>query len=296
MRSLGRGVVVGALLAVMLAAGAASAENNPNGVAFRAVGFFRGRGEIQEGQITCEIPTVEGAIADGAFSMGLWNTFGVPNLNFPDVNGAFSNPCGGWVQLQNNLVDQAIALDRVELRYKIPGARRFRQFVPTRRGFPIACRQMRHETLFVGGIINPINSGQFQSGSGAVNVTFIQLLPLVSTQIFNCLRSQYAPLSTDLYSSLTVRIRATVFGVSDVGDGYRSNTLNYTLTLRHTCGNGRVDDGEFCDPLAPSSCPSGSCLGGICTSALNRACTTDADCTSVCTTGGIPEECVCVFP
>jgi hypothetical protein len=265
-------------------------------VAFRAVGFFRGRGEIQLGQITCEIPTVTAAIADSAFSMGLWNTFGVPNLYFPDINGPFANPCGGWVQLQNNLVNQAILLDRVELRYKIPGARRFRQFVPTRRGFPSACRQLRRETLFVGGAINPINSSQFQSGSGAVNVTFIQLLPLVSTQVFNCLRSQYAPLSTDIYSSLTLQIRATAFGVSDVGDGYRSNTINYALTLRHTCGNGRLDDGEVCDPLAPSSCPTGSCLNGVCTSAFTRACTSDAECNSVCTTGGIPEECVCVFP
>jgi len=290
----GRGTVLATLLAATLVAGVASADNNPNGLAFRAVGWFKGKGEISDTSIKCEIPTNSSAIFDGSFAMGLWNTYGFPTLYFPDVNGPFGNPCGGFLQLQNLLSTQAIQIDHIELRYKIAGAKRFRGSVPTRNQWPLACRGLQRATVYTGAVLNPINSTTDTSESGAPNIALIQVLPLVSTQMFNCLRGQYAPLPTDLYSSLPIVIRATVVGTSDSGDTYRSNSLAYTLNLRHTCGNGRLDDGEMCDPSTPFSSCFDTCTSNIC-GVSGAPCNTSADCVGQCIDGNSPSECVCVY-
>lgn len=292
MSIMGRGVVVALLVA--LAGGPARADNNPNGIAFRAVGWYRGEPNITLSEIKCATPSVSSKIQEGSFAMGLWNTFGIPNFYFPDPNGPFSNPCGGWLQLENNLIDQAIVVDHIELRYKIPGARRFRQFVPTRNGFPIACREFRRDTLFTGMSISSPNGSFDSCGSGLPNVCFLQVIPLVSTQMFNCLRAQYGPLSTDLYSSLPLVIRATAVGVSDSGETYRANTMSYDLNLRHTCGNGRLDDGEICDPSTPFLSCFENCESGAC-AFTKRACVSNSDCPGTCLGPASPSECTCVF-
>ncbi len=281
--------------AVMLAAGPVHASNNPNGVVFRAVGFAAGEAEISGGQIKCKIPDIDGAIRDGAFAYGLWNTYGFQSLAFPDVNQPFANPCGGYLQVQSNLIGQSIMVERVEFRFAIPGAGRLRQFVPTRHRFPIACRDFRAATIYTGAMLNPVNSTQVSSSSGAPNVAFMQMIPMVTPQLLHCLRSVYAGISTDMLVSLPLVIRATAVGRADSGDIYRSNTARYTLTLRHTCGNGRVDDGEQCDPNAPDTC-SGLCDGGSCTLPVGRTCVVDSDCLQgTCVTPDDPSECICTY-
>ena len=289
--------VLVAVLVTVLSAGPGRADNNPNGMVFRAVGWFKGKAEITQGRINCEIPNVSNAISEGSFVLGLWNTFGRPTLYFPDINSEFGNPCGGWIQLQNNLLDQGLNLEQIELRYKIPGAGRFRRVgVQTLNQFPAACRQLRRETQFVGNRLSPSNSTQDTSSSGAPNVAFVEMLPLVTPQLVSCLRTQYAALSTDVFSSLQLIIRATAVGQSDSGTTYRSNPISYSLTLRHTCGNGRVDDGEQCDasPLAPNTCI-GVCSGGHCSQADGVPCTVDSDCLGTCMPQNTPSECLCVY-
>ena len=294
MRIVGPRMIAAALLAVAMAAGQAVADNNPNGTSFRAVGWFKGKAEITVTDIKCEIPNTTSAISDGAFAMGIWNTFGRPNLFFPDPNGPFSNPCGGWVELANNLIGQAMVLDHVELRYRIPIAHRFRRFAPARNGFPVACRELRRDTVFVGTVMNPVGSSVDVSQSGAPNVAFVQLIPLVSTQMFDCLRAQYAGMPANVLLSLPLIIRATAVGVSDAGDTFRSNPIQYTLNLRHTCGNGRLDDGEQCDPTAPVNTCS-ECVNSACT-ASGAACVTSLDCgASSCLPPGGTSECTCSF-
>ena len=281
--------------AAMLAAAPVHASNNPNGVVFRAVGFASGEAEISGGQIKCKIPDTDGAIRDTAFQYGLWNTYGFQSLSFPDVNQPFGNPCGGYLQVQNNLFNQAIQVERVEFRFAIPGAGRLRQFVPTRRKFPIACRDFRAATLYTGAALNPVGSPG-NSSSGAPNVAFMQMIPMVTPQLLHCLRSVYAGISTDMLLSLPLVIKATAVGRADSGDIYRSNTARYTLTLRHLCGNGRVDDGEDCDPMAPFDSCDGRCLAGACSIPAGATCTVDADCLQgTCVAPDDPSECICTY-
>ncbi|HZP43926.1 MAG TPA: hypothetical protein VFD84_20775 [Candidatus Binatia bacterium] len=305
MRNLGRALVLGALLAATTA-GPAAANNNPNGMSFRSVGWFKGRSTVSAGSITCEIPTVTSAIGDGSFALGLWNTLGVQTLYFPDINNPFANPCGVWIQMQNNLIDQAIVVDHVSLVFKITGAKRFRRLgIPTRNGWPFQCRRMRKTTLFVGARLNPINSTQDTSQAGAPNVAFIQLLPVLAPETIHCLRDVYtqisaAPPTAGGFVSLPIVATATPVGVSDAGDTFKANPIRYTVNLRHTCGNGRVDDGELCDPNAPSTCI-GFCkiaqgeTTGTCSHNENIGCRTDADCSGTCMAPNQPSECICVY-
>jgi len=285
-----------ALAAVLVTVGSAVGDNNPNGTVFRAVGWFKGKAEISADQIKCEIPTISSAIGEGSFALGLWNTYGRATIYYPDINNPFGNPCGVWIQLQNNLLDQGIQLDHIELRYKIKGARRFSGVVPTHKGFPRACAPFRHDTHFVGARMDPVNSSNTTSDSGAPNVAFIEMLPLVSPELFDCLRAEYVGRAASLFVSLPLIVRATAVGTSDTGDTFRSNTIAYTLNLRHSCGNGRVDDGEVCDPTTPFNscvdvCQSGTCSqSGLPCDPVSNPCPLGA-----CTPQDIPSECVCVF-
>jgi hypothetical protein len=298
MRIMGRGPVLAlAVAAAIVTAQPVTADNNnPNGSVFRAVGFYKGKGEITAGEIKCDIPTVGSGIQDGAFSMGLWNTYGFQTLFFPDINQPFANPCGGWIQMQNNLLDQGLVVDRIEMQARIPGARSFRQFVVTRNGFPVACRDVRKATLFDGIRLNPVNSSQESSVSGAANVAFLQLLPMISPQLLSCLRGQYAGVPTTTFTSLPVVVRVSVVATSDSGTHYRSNTIQYTVNLRHTCGNGRVDDGEFCDPNTSFNSCAGFCgTDGKCSQDDRIPCVTDADCIGTCIAPDDPSECICLY-
>jgi hypothetical protein len=279
-----------------------AAAGSTDGLVLRTLGFYKGRESISEGQIECEIPTTTTAIADGSFNIGLWNTYGTNTLFFPDRNNPFGNPCGGYIQLQNNLVFDGITVDAVVLRYKVAGARRFRAQVPTFQGFPTACRELRRTRSAAGTRLAPIGSDVPPSGSGAPNTGFVQLLPFVSPNLIYCLRSQYSPVDPNLLSSIDLVVKAYAVGVSDHHERYRSNVVNYHLTLRHTCGNGRVDDGEDCDPAALGNTCIGTCAGANPTSGVlgtcsnsGFACSTAADCTGTCVAQGNPSECACLY-
>ena len=289
------GQVAAALLTVMVTVGSVAADNNPNGTVFRAVGWFKGKAEISQDQIKCEIPTISSAIAEGAFAIGLWNTYGRDTIYYPDINNPFGNPCGVWIQLQNSLLTEGIQLDHINLSYKIKGANRLRGTVPTRKGFPRACAQFKHDTLFVGGRMDPVSSSNTNSDSGAPNVVFIEMLPLVQPELFNCLRQEYVGRAAGLFVSLPLVIHATAFGTTDTGDSIQANTIAYTLNLRHSCGNGRVDDGEICDPTTPFNSCVNVCQSGTCSQSGVPCDVTNPCQNGVCTAQDIPSECVCVF-
>ena len=266
-----------------------------DGFVLRAEGFVKGKAEISAGDIKCEVPNVTSAIGDGAFSMGLWNTFGSPTLLFPDPANPFGNPCGVWLELRNTMVTQGITVDRVDVRFRIAGALRYRHYLATRNGFATACRSLRTTVFFLGTRLEAA-TGATDSESGAPNVAFVQLLPFVSPDLLACLRAQYAPLAIELLVSLPLVATVTARGTSDSGDAYRANVVGYTLLLRHTCGNGRVDDGEQCDPTAGGpACLVGPCTGGHCSGDMGVPCATDGDCAGRCVARGAPSECTCFF-
>lgn len=290
-KTMGR-ILLGVITSVWLAGGVACADD---GLVFRALGVYKGRSDISDTGITCEYPSQGGAIADGSYQMGLWNSYGQQTLMFPDANNGQADPCGGYLQLQNNMLTQGINVDRIQIKMKIPGARQFAGYVPTRKSWPLACKQFRRYTLYAGTRLDPVTAETQPSNSGLPNVGFVQMLPMLSSQVLSCLRSQYAGIPTSVFTSLPVVFAIRATGTADNGETWTTNTVRYTLTLRHTCGNGRVDDGEFCDPNAPNTCLLGACSDeGMCGD-TGIPCATDADCIGTCVAPDDPSECTCVY-
>jgi hypothetical protein len=212
---------------------------------FRAVGIFQGPSE--EGK--CEVPTVGSAIVDVsnairrdatvvtsdtvAFRCGgsdaectsdadcggeacLPTGALYPTVMYPDRSNPFGNFCGGFVELQNNLINQAINVYSVKVRYRLPGLL-----------FPSVCRRERKFNIPVGTRLNPVNSTD-ASPSGAPNAAFVQLLPVFSPMLLNCLRD---PARGNLSAPLVLIARVRASAYLDSGGRITSNTLRYTLTL-----------------------------------------------------------------
>jgi hypothetical protein len=280
------------LATMTLVVAAATAHANSDGLVLRAGGFFDAESSGSGG--TCTVPGINSGIAVSSDTVGIGNTFGVPTFQYP------STSCGGWLQLINSMTQQGINIEKVDIRLRIAGANRYRQFVPTRKGFPTACRQLRNSAVFSGMHLFPLGTDPSfgNTGSGAAHVGFVNLFPMVSAQVMTCLREQYSALPPDLYVSFPLIIRAVATGLTESGQTVRSNPAQFTLTLLHLCGNGRIDFGEECDPNAAiDACNAGFCdlQGGTCTLAASHRCASDADCQGTCLPQGDPMECNCAF-
>ena len=290
-----RGLVVAGVLAASMTGQAVAGVD---GLVLRAVGWYQGKASTSQDSVTCQVPTVDTAISDGFFTMGIWNTFGEQTLQFPDRNSAFGNPCGGFLQLWNSMTKQGIILNRVNLAYRIGGSKRFDAVVSQKKGWPTACNTFRRATIYAGTRLGPNDPLAPPSGSsGLPNVAFIQVLPMVSASVFACLREQYASLPPDVYTDFPLIIKARASGIADNGDKFSSNVIKYTLDLRHLCGNGRLDTGEACDNSASGTGCAGSaiCVSNTCISDPTRGCNTDADCLGTCQDPGTVEECTCTY-
>jgi hypothetical protein len=276
---------------VLIAAGTVHAGPPSDGLSLRAVGLFEA--ESSSGGSTCTVPSAEDGILLNSDQIGLWTTDGQPTTGYP------MSACGGWMELQNTMTAQGINIDRVDIRLRIAGAGRFRQFVPTRGGFPTACRNLRKSTIFAGAHLFPLGTdpGFGNTGSGAPWLAFVNLFPMVDAQVIGCLREQYAGLPANVYTSFPLVIRMIASGISDSGQRLKSNAIKFTLTLQHFCGNGRIDASEVCDPNAPDQCDAGTCdtAEGTCRRSAAVFCQTDADCQGRCLQEGDPNECTCLF-
>ncbi len=219
-----RGMI--AVLAACAVAGAFASAwadvDNPNGIVFRAVGIFQGTTE--EGR--CTVPSAGQAIADQAQAVCRDATEVVdpsggpstvePTVMYPAFGPYFLGFCGGFLELQNNMINQAVNLKRIRVWYRIPG-----------QGFPVLCRAERRFRLYVGGRIDPVNSVN-PSPFGAPNISFTQMLPIFSPQLFDCLRD---PARGNVPAPVTMRATVTAVGTTDDGRKIRSNRTSYTLTL-----------------------------------------------------------------
>lgn len=193
-------------LAVLSAVGAGSCGsgggggNNDQGISFRAVGFFQGTVE----EAKCTIPTVQQSIVDTAFVIRLNDPFLDPG--FPP----FLASCIGFIELQNNLFNQAITVTAITFKYEIPGAK---IAIPS-------------NTAPNGQRVNPANSPE-TAPSGAPNVIFYQptgqLIPSTLVLFLRQNILSFPPLPFPMV------IRATAFGVADNGDKFVANEVSYTV-------------------------------------------------------------------
>jgi hypothetical protein len=300
-----RGPVWATVLVMLLAAGGVQAGSD--GLVLRATGWYQGVATVSESSITCQIPNVTSGFVDNTAVLGLWTTFGYETQGFPDTTNPFADPCGGWVQAWNSMRTQGINLDRIVTKYKIAqGNKRFGRtgLVPMRKGLPLACRQFRRQKLFLGARLEPNDpSAPESSNSGRPNVAFVQVLPQYSPDLLGCIRDELSTLPPEAFTSLALVAKSKIFGRADNGHRYRSNTIRYTLTLLHTCGNGRIDNIEECDAsvTGPGGVPvqqcdgEAFCVNSVCFANPGRLCATDADCVGTCGDQGSRVECTCFY-
>ena len=179
-------------------------NDNDNGVSFRAVGFFQGT--FQDNR--CEVPTAADAIADPSNNL---------ILDSPFVDGGYPTGiffCRAYLWLENNLVNQAVVVDRLDFEYEIPGSRI---------GIP-------PHSSSVGIRINPAGADPDTSPSpfGPPNVYIGnpqgQLVP-ASLVLF--LRQNQQALPQLPY---TMIVKMTAHARTDAGDGLVSNEVGYTIT------------------------------------------------------------------
>jgi len=200
------GRVVGvALILGLLCAGCGDNENN-QGISFRAVGIFQG--EVQEDQ--CEVPTTENQITDPSIALPLNSAF--VNDGYPDSSSLLSF-CRGFLELENQLFDQAIVVDRLDFQYEIPGAN---ISIPS-------------HSAPVGWRINPENTDPDTNPSsfGQVNVIFAQLDgQMIPSTLVAFLRQNQPSLPQLPYNMI---IRLTAQGRTDSGDLLVSNEIRYSV-------------------------------------------------------------------
>ena len=204
------------------------------------------------------------------------------------------------MELQNTMTAQGINIDRVDIRLRIAGAGRFRQFVPTRNGFPTACRNLRKSTIFAGAHLFPLGTDPDfgNTGSGAPHLAFVNLFPMVDAQVIGCLREQYAGLPANVYTSFPLVIRMVASGITDSGQRRqverdqvhadaaallrqrpRRRRASCAIRTRRPVQRRAVRHREAC----------------ACTRRPTVFCQTDADCQGRCLQEGDPNECTCLF-
>jgi hypothetical protein len=200
---IGVALVVG--LSIVGCGGGGSSEND-QGVSFRAVGILQG--EVQEDQ--CQVPTADSAIADAGVSIPLNSPF-VDN-GYPSSFSVLSF-CRGFLQLENNMLGQAVVVDRVDFEYEIPGAR-------------IAIPANSAPTGFR---INPVDADPELTPSpfGQVNAVVVQLDgQLVPSTLVQFLRQNRQSLPALPYIMI-IHIRAR--GRTDSGNLLETNEIRYTV-------------------------------------------------------------------
>jgi hypothetical protein len=204
------------LSAVGCGGGGGGGDENDQGISFRAVGIFQG--EQQEDQ--CEVPTTENQIADTGIAVPLDGAVFPPPApdqligGYPDSNAALSF-CRGFIQLDNDLNNQAIVVERFDFVYEIPGSR-------------IAIPENSAPTGFR---INPANADPEANPNpfGQVNTIFIQLNgQLIPSTLVLFLRQNQQSLPALPYVMI---IHVTARGRTDSGDVLVTNEVRYTVEL-----------------------------------------------------------------
>jgi hypothetical protein len=193
-----------ALVVGLFVVGCGDGGDNDNGIAFRAVGFFQGT--LNEDR--CQVPTANQAIADQSQNLTLDSPF--VDSGYPA--GVFF--CRAYLWLENNLLRQAVVVNRLDFEYEIPGSRI---------GLP------SHSSA-VGIRINPASTAEDPPPSpfGPTNV-YIGLpeAQIVPASVVLFLRQNRQVLPQLPY---TMIVKMTAHARSDAGQNLVSNEVRYTIT------------------------------------------------------------------
>ncbi len=195
-----------ALVVGLFVVGCGDSGNNDNGIAFRAVGFVQGTFEDNK----CTVPVANKAIADQSITITLNSA--VVDSGYP-TGGFF---CRAYLWLENNMVGQAIVVDRLDFEYEIPSAR---IGIPT-------------NSSSVGIRLNPIDAdpNKFPSPFGPPNV-YIGLpeAQIVPASLVLFLRQNQLALPQLPY---TMIVKMTAHGRTDAGQSLVSNEIRYTISWK----------------------------------------------------------------
>jgi len=196
-----------ALVLLALAGCGGSGGNNDQGVVFRATGMFRGREQIDQGRVTCTIPTVSDALVDASYNLSLSGV-----IAFPNRLQTIANPCGGYIALQNDLDEQSINVQEVSITYEVPGAT-----------IPIP-----PTSVTFGQSILPATSQQ-ETQSGQPNLIYAQLEgQIVPRNLLVFLNANASRLPATPY---LMNVYLVARGQSDDGTSYETNEIGYQLTM-----------------------------------------------------------------
>jgi len=204
MRWIAKGATFGGalILAGMTGCGGGSGGNDDQGVVFLATGIFRGQESIEQGRVSCVVPSVSSSIIDASFNLNIAQV-----QEFPDRADALADPCGGFIGLQNNLISQGINVQEVSIRYEVPGA---------------AIAIPAHSVSFGQRIGQP-------SDDPASNVIFAAMVgQIVPSTIIVFLNQNVNRLPATPYL-MSVFLAAR--GQSDDGTTYETNEIGYQLTI-----------------------------------------------------------------
>jgi hypothetical protein len=206
------GRVIGVVLILGLGAAGCGDDENNQGISFRAVGIFQG--EQQQDQ--CQVPTTENQIVDTGIVVPLdGEVLGLGDQltgGYPSSNAALSF-CRGFLQLENDLINQSVVVERFDFEYEVPGSH---VAIPA-------------NSAPAGYRINPANADPDTNPNsfGQVNTIFVQLDgQLVPSTLVLFLRQNQPSLPALPYVMI---VHVTARGRTDSGEVLVTNEVRYTV-------------------------------------------------------------------
>jgi hypothetical protein len=191
---------------VTLGACGGGGGNNDQGVVFTAVGLVDAPANITTTTITCTDPTTTNVFVT-THEISLSRT-----QSWPDRNSATDDPCGGFLQVQNNLANQALNVQAVIVHYEVVGS-------------SIAIGNNGDESITVGLTLPPANP----TATVPPNINWLRLYnQVVPAQIMTFLNQNVNRLPVTPY---IMNLTITAQGQSIDGTHYTTNEVNYQLTV-----------------------------------------------------------------
>jgi hypothetical protein len=185
--------------------GGACGKANDQGISFRALGFFAAG---------------DGSLTDSGASISLTDDFQVPAD--VDCDKKITETDGGILGVENNLI-QGIALDHVDISYRVPGS----------------SISIPPFTFALAARLGP-SSGQEPNNPPIVYRRII-VVPSSVLQFLNDSRSILPDVP------FTMIADATAVGVADTGEPFRTNRVSYQMTM--------FDGARSCE--SPTPAPTG---------------------------------------